>query len=100
MTLNRILAVLVLCAGTCALAFGGGDLPIAVSSLRQNSDLVVVSTLKSIAAGPSGQTVELQILQFLQGNAASLDLIARVALSRSVRGSGIILSSTSVGSTG
>jgi hypothetical protein len=100
MTLNRTLAVLVLCAGTCALAFGGGDFPIAVSSLRKSSDLVAVCTLKSITTDPSGQTIELQLRQILQGNAASLDLIARVALSRSLRGSGIILSSTSIGSTG
>jgi len=84
----------------CAELYGAAGMPIAVGSLRQQSDVIAIATLQSVNDQIQTAVVQLGIIKVLQGQVASLTLTANLAPPRGIRGSGTMLTPSAVGTTG
>lgn len=95
--INIILAMIVT---MCAELYGAAGMPVAVGSLRQQSNVIAIATLQSVNDQIQTAVVQLGIIKVLQGQVASLTLTANLAPPRGIRGSGTMLMPSAVGTTG
>jgi hypothetical protein len=65
----RSIAVLMVSAAHVYAGLTGG--PLSVAALRQQSDLIVVATIESIAGSPQGDVVQLRAIRAIEGTLAS-----------------------------